>query len=758
MRSSAGAQLQDQSGAGPLRTLPPDVADWVQDVLGPEEELACCLFADILPSGEFGERWAFLTNRRLMVLSPDGTPEEAELVFQMPLREVEDAQVREYVGSSALVVTGPEEAHEVVRFSRGSHQEASDLCHRLREAVEERKAGKDVDHIPPLPPRRVAHRCPNCGRALRRAGDPCMHCSDRRRILVRLFSHVLPYKWYALLGLGLTLSMTALQVVPPYLNKVLVDDVIRNRNLSLFAVVVGTLIGVYIGRTVVSTFRTYTMQWLGNKVLFDLRVQLYDHLQLLPLSYYNQRQTGQIMSRVTGDLQRLQYFIAEGFQEILVNITTMILIASILLYLDPVLFAFALAPVPIIAAATFVFGHHIHMLYHRIWRRIAGLHAVLADTIPGIRVVKSFAQEPREADRFARRSAELFGQEMRAVKLSSGFFPFLGLMTGLGSILIFGVGGWRVIQGATTLGTLIAFTGYLWQFYMPIQQFGRINHRLQHCVTSAERVFEILDSEPEPVEQPDAIVLDPVQGEVEFQNVRFSYEPGKYALDDVSFKVEPGEMIGLVGPSGAGKSTLVHLLSRFYDVDSGAILIDGHDIRDLALWHYREQMGVVLQEPYLFHGTIWENIAYANPAAPPDAIIAAARAANCHNFIVNMPDGYDTVIGERGQTLSGGERQRVSIARAVLRDPRILILDEATASVDTETEVMIQTAIERLVENRTTFAIAHRLSTLRKANRLIVLERGKLKEMGTHEELINSGGLYSRLCELQSELSKIQAW
>jgi len=315
-----------------------------------------------------------------------------------------------------------------------------------------------------------------------------------------------------------------------------------------------------------------------------------------------------------------------------------------------------------------------------------------------------------------------------------------------------------VLQGTTTLGVLMAFTGYLWRFYMPVQNFGRLNHRLQHCITSAERVFEILDTDAEPIHRRDGIVLKPVRGRVEFRNVRFSYDPGKYALDDISFVVEPGEMIGLVGPSGAGKSTLVHLICRFYEVDDGEILIDGHDINGLDLAAYRRQIGVVLQEPYLFHGSVWANIAYANPDASPDEIIAAAKAANAHEFIVNMPDGYDTVIGERGQTLSGGERQRISIARAILRNPRILILDEATASVDTETEALIQTAIERLVENRTTFAIAHRLSTLRKANRLIVLERGHLIEMGTHGELVRSGGLYARLCRLQSELSKIRAW
>ncbi len=742
----------------PAVSVPEDVQGWLDEALEEGECVRACLLGDIRPDESFGESWTFLTDRRLFVLSPNGRPDEADVTFEMPLAEIDGGRVHEYVGASALIVTGRGKAHEVARFSLSSHHEASDLCHSLKQMIQARDEGKSLHDLVLIPPRRMAHRCSQCGRALRRSGDVCPHCIDRRQTLVRLLSYVYPYRWHALLGLGLTFGMTGLQLAPPYLQKVLLDDVILADNLPLLKVVVLMLAGVYVGQAVLSTFRSYVMQWLGNRVLFDLRVRMFSHLQMLPLSYYNRQQTGQIMSRVTGDLSRLQFFIAEGAQEILVNLVTVLLIAGILLLMKPSLFLLGLAPVPIILISTFVFGRAVHLLYHRIWRRMASVSAILTDTIPGIRVVKSFAQEKRESARFSRTSEDLFDQQLRAARLSSGFFPFLGLMTGLGSILIVSAGGYMVLTGQTQPGVLIAFMGYMWRFYMPVQSIGRINHRLQHCMTSAERVFEILDSEIEPVAHRSGLVLEPMRGKVKLENVKFGYEPGKYALDDVSLTVEPGEMIGLVGPSGAGKSTLVHLIARFYEAEEGRILIDGHNIEDLDLRSYREQIGVVLQDPYLFHGTVWSNIAYAKLEASADEIIAAARAANAHDFVAALPDGYDTVIGERGQTLSGGERQRLSIARAVLRNPRILILDEATASVDAETELSIQTALERLVENRTTFAIAHRLSTLRKANRLVVLERGKLVEMGTHEELLESGGLYSRLVQIQSDLSKIKAW
>lgn len=754
------AKEQEKPEEGPrdiARELPDDVAQWLKDVLAADEPLKGCLFSDILTNGSFGETWTFLTDRRLFVLSPNGKPARPDKKFEIALKDVDDSFVRDYIGSSELIVQGGGKGHEVTRFSMASRGEAHDLCYSLNDLAEANREGVNRAWKAPRA-KRSLYRCSKCGAALRRAATHCKNCIDRRQIAVRVLEYLWPYRWQALTGLLLTLGMTALMLAPPYLTKILLDDVILADNLPLLKWVIVALLVTHVGRAGISIVRSYIMQWLGNRVLLDLRMRVFDHLQLLPLTYYNQRQTGQIMSRATGDLSRLQYFIAEGFQEILVNIATVFLIAGILFILNWKLALLALSPVPIITISTAIFGRAVHLIYHRVWRRAARLSAILTDTIPGIRVVKSFAQEHKESDRFAETSHDLFDEELRAAKLSAAFFPFLGLMTGAGSLLIFSVGGYMVFAGTTTPGVLIAFTGYLWQFYNPVQRFGQINHRFQHCVTSAERVFEILDADVEPLERKGGIILKPMQGHVEFQNVTFGYEQGKSALNNISFKVEPGEMIGLVGPSGAGKSTLVHLIARFYEPEEGVVMIDGHPIDELDLRSLREQIGVVLQDPYLFTGSIWENIAYANRDATPDEIIDAARAANAHDFILNQPDGYDTVIGERGQTLSGGERQRISIARAILRNPRILILDEATASVDTETEMLIQVALERLVQNRTTFAIAHRLSTLRKANRLLVLERGKLVETGTQDELYAAGGLYSRLVDVQSQLSKVRAW
>jgi ATP-binding cassette subfamily B protein len=397
-------------------------------------------------------------------------------------------------------------------------------------------------------------------------------------------------------------------------------------------------------------------------------------------------------------------------------------------------------------------------VYHILWKRYANISTILASTIPGVRVVKAFARERYEINRFSDLTHQVFSGEMNAAKLGTLYRPIMEFITYSGSILVWLVGGWQIFQGDLTLGTLFMFQGYMMRFFRPVYTLCQMNERFIRAGTSAERVFEIMDTPPSVADKSDAIPLANIRGAVEFQDVYFSYDSDKNALNGVSFEVQPGEMIGLVGHSGAGKSTLINLITRFYDPNDGVIKIDGHDSRDIKVKALRQQIGVVLQDPFLFQGTIAENIGYSKPGASRMEIIAAARAANAHDFIVKFPDGYDTLVGERGARVSGGERQRISIARAILKNPRILILDEATSSVDTETESKIQEALQRLVSGRTVFAIAHRLSTLKYADRLVVLKEGTVDEIGTHEELLAEAGTYANLCEKQTELSKIRAW
>jgi ATP-binding cassette subfamily B protein len=498
------------------------------------------------------------------------------------------------------------------------------------------------------------------------------------------------------------------------------------------------------------------MAILGEWVARDLRAELYEHIQRLSLSFFSRKKTGSLITRVSSDTDRLWDFVAFGVVDVSLSIVMLAGLSTVLLTLDWRLGLVMTVPVPFLCWLIYRHGEALNRRFLRAWRKWSRMTDVLSDTIPGIRVVKAFNQEDREIERFATRSEDVTEEVSHLHRLWTTFWPLLTLAVQVTTVLVWVIAVPRLLGHGTALstGTFISFLLYTTMFVAPIEVIGQIARTMNRATTSAHRIFEVMDTEPEVRDGVRPVRLEPVRGRVTFQRVTFAYDGVRQVLKGVSFDVLPGELVGLVGSSGGGKSTIVNLIARFYDVTGGVVRIDGVDVRELETGHYRRQIGMVLQDPYLFHGTVLENIRYGLPEASPGDVIAAAQAANAHDFVCKLPNGYDTVVGERGHTLSGGERQRVSIARAILHDPRILILDEATSSVDTETEREIQQALDRLIAGRTVFAIAHRLSTLRRASRLFVIEDGRLVESGTHRELLaRHDGRYRRLHEMQLQLA-----
>lgn len=709
---------------------------------------------DVDPQGAFGTQWLVVDSGQVFVFAK-ANGKGPELRHALPLERIAEAKAEMLVGNGVLQARTDTETVTLLRYTHATAAEANSVARQITALAKgEPPKPENIEHKKKL--------CPKCRRVLPEDTNVCPGCVNRRAVMLRLMRFLKPYKAQAALSVFIIVGIVLVDLLPPYIGGRIVDSVVtasRRGSTDLSPVVFYVML--FAGTRLIAACFMYGQRrlnsWLGARVLMDIRLAMFDKLSLLSLAYYDKRQTSSVMARITNDADHLWDFLADGIPWFIRTLLILLGTGFVLFRMDWQIALLVLTPGVGVFLLNRWFMPRARRRWRNVWHRISKMYAALGTTLNGMRVVKAFAQEEREVNRFRDRNLQVFQASYAANAMWATYWPILGLVMSLGTYIVWLFGGYKVLHGTITVGAMTAFAGYLSQFYMPFQDFSRVIDWSTRSLTAADRVFEVLDTEPDMLDTSDAVPLPEMKGAVEFDDVTFTYDGARHVLEDFSLKVEPGEMIGLVGHSGAGKSTIISLLARFYDVTNGAIRIDGIDVRKIRGCDFRRQLGIVLQEPLLFPGTIRDNIAYARPNATFEEIMRAAKAANCHEFVLKFPDGYDTQVGERGQRLSGGERQRISIARAILHDPKILILDEATASVDTETEKQIQEAIQRLVRNRTTFAIAHRLSTLRHASRLVVMKEGKMVECGSHDELMAQDGTYANLVKIQTEVNRIRA-
>ena len=727
-------------------------ATWRADVephLAAGELVVTSLEIDLDTRLHFGKGLLIVTDRRLLARAP------GEAVWRdWPYRKDLRLKHHDHAGVGHLEISDSSGRLADWRFTLGQNLLAIRLMDQFQLQLESHISGQPVT-------RDDQSICPSCKAPLEPDQDECpictkvVHTPPSTWTLFRLWRFAKPYRVQLLAGFLLTLLGTAANLVPPYLAMPLMDKVLipyqngQHIDPMLVALYLSGLFGSALLAWALTWAKTYILALVSERIGADLRTTTYEHLMRLSLEYFGGKRTGDLMSRIGSESDRICVFLSLHLLDFATDVLMIIMTAAILLSINPWLALVTLVPLPFIAWMIHVVRDKLRTGFEKIDRVWGEVTNVLADTIPGIRVVKAFAQEKREATRFRDANKHNLAVNDRLNKIWSLFSPSVSLLTELGLLVVWGFGIWQVSRGEITVGVLTAFIAYISRFYGRLDSMSRIVSVTQKSASAAKRIFDILDhvsSVPEPT-QP--VHLEHIKGRIEIRDAGFRY--GNRAVNrGINLTIEPGEMIGLVGHSGSGKSTLVNLICRFYDVTEGSIRVDGVDIRSLPVADYRRNIGLVLQEPFLFFGTIAENIAYGKPNASRAEIIASARAAHAHEFILRLPQGYDSMVGERGQGLSGGERQRISIARALLIDPRILILDEATSSVDSETEKEIQKALENLVQGRTTIAIAHRLSTLHRADRLVVLDRGQVIEEGCHADLMAREGAYFRLYQAQA--------
>lgn len=716
-----------------------------------EEKILFIIAGDLTLDAKYGDSLLAVTAKRAFTIDSDG------VVRCEKHCDIDKAEVRRMYGNARLILFDKAgEKHEFFRFTYA----VATLCDMAAEYISHMANGADAAReydIVCATYEKLMNICPKCGRTLLHPGADCLNCQSKGRIFKKLVKYVRPELPNLILCVVLSLFTTAMSLIPPTATRNLVDSVLPANDMRALYTIVGVLFASYVLQYGVGIFRSYRLRVSGDHVVYGLRNDVYAKAQRLSMRFYDKTSTGSVINRISGDTSTIQAFMLRITQEVVVQFFTLVGIVVIMFAMNYKLALLALIPIPFVVIGSKIFGKKILPFYRKIWRRWSAVVSILTDTLPGIRVVKAFSAEQRSGDYFKDYNTEWLEVDKRSARISTAFPNIVSFFVTCGSLLIWGVGGSWVIHtgGELSIGTLVAFISYASMFYGPVNFFANLNDSYQHALSSAERVLDILDAEEEADRGRGS--CPKMRGKVEFRNVNFSFDRTKMTLSDINLTIEPGDIVGIVGTTGSGKSTLVNLLMRFYDGYEGDILVDGVNIQDIDLSYYRSQIGYVQQESMMFRDTVYNNIAFSRPDAGVEEVFHAAEVANAHEFIARLPDGYDSMLGERGVGLSGGERQRLSIARTVLMNPRMLIFNEATASVDSETESLIQGAIERLISGRTTIMIAHRLSTLRKANKIVVVDKGKIIEMGSPEELIAAKGKYYKLIQIQTMAEQAEA-
>lgn len=718
-----------------------------------ESDVLFAVVGDLNLKGRYADSLMLFTKDKLVAF--DECYEKT--FFELAFSEIDKAEVKRLYGNAVFRVTLKNgKKKSILRFSYAS-AEVADAAAVFVNAIND--GGDYVYEAETV--KSVYHKqrcfCPKCGRKLPNPEAECINCSGRGKIVSKFARYVIPEKKSLFVCMLLSVAATALSLAPPYITKIMVDTVIPNRDSKMLVTVLVALLGIYILQYVMNGFRSYKLRLAGDRITLNLKKDIYEKAQYLPLSFYDKISTGSVINRVNSDAGVIQTFIMKITQEAVVQAFTLVGLIVIMFSMSWKLALFSLIPVPIVVVAGRLFGKIIGPKYMRLWRRSASISTVLANSIPGVRVIKAFTNESQTIKKFERYCDEWYKEDKKVAVPASVFPSVITFLVTCGSIVVWFLGGQMVITGNSeiSLGLLVSFVSYASMFYAPINFFANMSDSYQNTLASAEKILDIVDAEPEN-NFGKGNKLERMQGKIEFKNVNFAFDRSKKVLSNINLTIEPGDIVGIVGTTGSGKSTLINLLMRYYDDYDGEILLDGVNVKDIDMKYYRDSIGYVQQEPLMFRDTIFNNIAFGSGHVHVEQVIHAAEVANAHGFISKLPDAYDTMLGERGVGLSGGERQRVSIARAVLKNPSILIFDEATAAVDSETEHLIQGAIERLISGRTTLMIAHRLSTLRKANKIVVVDKGEIIECGTPEELLKMKGKYYKLVEIQSMGEQLQ--